>query len=122
MYETSERRPNIRRAWAASTLMLLASIGAPVNLPAQAVGLPVAALAPPRIPESISRPHPLENEIADVIVRLSPRLCSGTPVAGTDYIVTAAHCVMDANGEVITRTVVRDGVVYTPTAVLVDTA
>jgi len=58
------------------------------------------------------RPHVLDNAVADVIVRLRGGVCSGTPLTGTPYVVTAAHCVLDADGYVTGRTVVRDGISY----------
>jgi hypothetical protein len=47
-------------------------------------------------------------------------VCSGTPITGTAMVMTAAHCVLDRDGTVGSRTVVRDGVEYRATAVLVD--
>lgn len=47
-------------------------------------------------------------------------VCSGTPIADSRYVVTAAHCVLDDAGEVGPRTVVRDGVRYEAVGVLVD--
>ncbi len=69
-----------------------------------------------------STPHLLQGEVADVIVRIRGGICSGTPITGTRYVVTAAHCVLAANGEVTTRVVVRDDVTYPAVAVLVDPA
>ena len=66
-------------------------------------------------------PHLLEGDVADVIVPLFGGLCSGTPIAGTPYVVTAAHCVLTDSGDVRQRSVVRDGVVYRSTSVFVDT-
>jgi len=70
------------------------------------------------------RPHVLHTDLADVLVRVrGGALCSGTPISGTRYVLTAAHCVLNRNGEVTTpRIVVRDGVSYTALSVLVDTA
>ena len=69
-----------------------------------------------------STPHLLQGEVADVIVRIRGGICSGTPITGTRYVVTAAHCVLAANGEATTRVVVRDDVIYPAVAVLVDPA
>jgi hypothetical protein len=50
-------------------------------------------------------------------------VCSGTPITGTAFVVTAAHCVLDPDGAVAgSRTVVREGVEYDAIAVFVDTA
>src|SRR6187431_2568252 len=57
-------------------------------------------------------PHLLEGDIADLIVPFHGGLCSGTPITGTVYVVTAAHCVLTRSGEVRKRAVVRDGVLY----------
>ena len=63
----------------------------------------------------------VHGAIADVLVRVRGGVvCSGTPITGTRYVVTAAHCVLDSHGNAAARTVVRDGVSYTATAVLVD--
>jgi hypothetical protein len=46
--------------------------------------------------------------------------CTGVAIA-PDLVLTAAHCVLDDDGEVSgTRTVLRDGVKYTAVSVLVD--
>ena len=69
-----------------------------------------------------SQPHVLGGPVADVIVRLHGELCSGTPITGTVYVVTAAHCVLTDTGEVTQRTIGRDRVSYPAVGVLVDTA
>jgi len=74
---------------------------------------------PERLPDG---PRILEGDVADLIVPLHGGLCTGTPIAGTVYIVTAAHCVLTGSGEVRKRAVVRDGVLYAAVGVLVDTA
>ena len=79
-----------------------------------------AAVAPSPV-ASHSEPRLLVGAVADVIVRLSGSVCSGTPITGTVYVVTAAHCVLTEGGEVTQRTVVRDHVRYPAAAVLVDT-
>jgi hypothetical protein len=71
--------------------------------------------------DSASQPHVIDAGIGDVMVRIMGSLCTGTPVTGTVYVVTAAHCVLTPGGHVIERTVVRDGVSYRPIAALVDT-
>ena len=70
----------------------------------------------------LDRPHLLDDAFADVIVRLHGHVCTGTPITGTVYVVTAAHCVLTDSGEVTQRTIVRDHVRYPAVAVLVDTA
>lgn len=66
-------------------------------------------------------PRIIHGAIADVVVRVrGGAVCSGTPITGTAYVLTAAHCVLDRDGKAAARTVVRDGVTYTATAVLVD--
>jgi hypothetical protein len=69
-----------------------------------------------------SRPHVLVGEVSELIVRVrGGDVCSGTPITATPYVVTAAHCVLDADGTVASsRTVRRDGVTYRPVSVLVD--
>jgi hypothetical protein len=69
-----------------------------------------------------SRPHVLGGAAreATVQVRHGAR-CSGTPITDTRLVVTAAHCVLEADGSVAAyRTVVHDGVEYEPAAVVVD--
>ncbi|HEX4983032.1 MAG TPA: trypsin-like peptidase domain-containing protein [Ilumatobacteraceae bacterium] len=84
-------------------------------LPAGAATANNAAVTDP------SRPHVLIDEVAELIVRIrGGDVCSGTPITATPYVVTAAHCVLDADGTVASsRTVLRDGVTYTPLSVLV---
>ena len=66
-------------------------------------------------------PRLVHGAIADVLVRVrGGAVCSGTPITGTLYVVTAAHCVLDRHGDAARRTVARDGVSYTARAVLVD--
>jgi hypothetical protein len=126
---------------------VLASVAAPIDLDAHAAGPAIVLDAPSGRPASIagatanqsasrgerepeigrfaplgaSRPHVLEGAVADVIVRLRGGRCSGTPITGTVYVVTAAHCVLTASGEVTRRTVVRDNTTYPAVGVLVDT-
>lgn len=69
----------------------------------------------------LTRPHVLATEVADVIVRIrGGTICTGTPLTGTTFVVTAAHCVLDADGVVRTRTVLRAGVEYAAVSVLVN--
>jgi Trypsin-like peptidase domain len=68
-----------------------------------------------------ARPHVLDDAVADVLVRVrGSSVCSGTPIAGTRLVITAAHCVLDRAGDVTAVTVVRDGAAYVPRAILVD--
>jgi len=66
----------------------------------------------------------LDSYVADVMVRVrGGAVCTGTPIAGTNLVVTAAHCVLDADGAVAgSRTVLRGDVEYTPDSVLVNPA
>lgn len=104
MWRASERHPNARRACAAAALAVIASAAVPVNVSAEAAS-----------------PHLLDGDVADAIVRLRGGACSGTPITGTVYVVTAAHCVLTESGDVTRRTIVRDNITYTAVAVLVDT-
>ncbi len=66
-------------------------------------------------------PHVLDDAVAEVLVRVrGSSVCSGTPIAGTRLVITAAHCVLDRAGDVTAVTVVRDGAEYLPRAILVD--
>jgi hypothetical protein len=81
---------------------------------------------PPRVDGALdellaSLPHRIDDAVSDAIVRLVGPVCTGTPITGTPYVVTAAHCVLTDSGEVIQRTVVRDGIRYPAVAVLVNT-
>lgn len=76
----------------------------------------------PRAFDPLARPHLLGgDDVAHLLVRLAGGVCSGTPIAGTVYVVTAAHCVLTNSGDVRQRTVVRDHRRYPAVAVLVDT-
>jgi trypsin len=69
----------------------------------------------------LTQPHVLDGDVAEVLVRVrGSSVCSGTPITGTRFVITAAHCVLDRAGDVTTVTVVRDGVEYVPRAVLLN--
>jgi hypothetical protein len=70
----------------------------------------------------LARPHLIDDAFADVVVRLHGHVCTGTPITGTVYVVTAAHCVLSDSGEVERRTIVRNHVRYPAVAVLINTA
>jgi hypothetical protein len=93
-----------------------------VGLPSSAVSAGTAATARATTTErSAPTPDRLSGGVADVLVRISGgAVCSGTPITGTPFVVTAAHCVLDRDGNVGSRTVIRDGVEYDAAAVLVD--
>ncbi len=73
------------------------------------------------VDSALTQPHVLDDAFADVLVRLVGSVCSGTPITGTVFVVTAAHCVLTESGEVTQRTVVRDHHRYPAVNVLVDT-
>ena len=85
------------------------------------VGLAPAVAA---LDTDLARPHVLPGSIADVIVRVrGGAVCSGTPITGTRWVVTAAHCVLNHDGSVVhSRKLLRDGVMYSPVSVIVDPA
>jgi hypothetical protein len=69
----------------------------------------------------LTQPHVLDGDVAEVLVRVrGSSVCSGTPITGTRFVITAAHCVLDSAGDVTAVTVVRDGVEHTPQAVLLN--
>jgi hypothetical protein len=84
----------------------------------------VVARSPIEVDGQLTRPHVLDADLADVIVRVrGGAVCSGTPITRTNLVVTAAHCVLDADGAVArSRTVLRDGAEYQPLSVLVNPA
>jgi hypothetical protein len=96
-----------------ATLATIASAGAPAAAGPSNMSAPGAS--------DPQHPHLLTDEIGDLVVRLAGKVCSGTPIRGTVYVVTAAHCVLTESGEVTQRTVVRDHVRYPAVDVLVDT-
>jgi hypothetical protein len=73
------------------------------------------------VTSELDRPHLIDDRTGDVVVRIQGHVCSGTPITGTVYVVTAAHCVLNERGDVVQRTVVRDHVWYPAVDVLVDT-
>jgi Trypsin len=72
---------------------------------------------------SAPTPQRISGVVADVLVQIrGGSVCSGMPITGTRFVITAAHCVLDRDGNVGNRTVVRDGVEYRSVSVLVDTS
>jgi hypothetical protein len=76
---------------------------------------------PTLVASAPEQPHLLHDPVGGLVVRLVGNVCSGTPITGTVYVVTAAHCVLTEDGSVTQRTVVRDHIRYPAVAVLVDT-
>jgi hypothetical protein len=106
-----------RRAVARIVLVIVIA-GLAVPAPATAAG---AVLVDRDIGEPGRRPHVLAGDIARVLVRIGGGpACSGTPITGTTYVVTAAHCVLDPGGAPGARSVHRAGHVYPALSVLVD--
>jgi hypothetical protein len=69
----------------------------------------------------ISEVHLLDSGVTDVLVHVrGSSVCSGTPIAATLFVVTAAHCVLDRAGEVVSPIVERGDVQYRALQVLVD--
>lgn len=91
------------------------------NAPETDVADRALRVLPPIADDLLARPHPIHDDVADLIVRLAGNVCTGTPITGTNFVVTAAHCVLTKTGEVTQRTVVRDHRWYPAVAVLVDT-
>jgi Trypsin-like peptidase domain len=145
MYRAFARGSNIRHACAAVAL-LGACLPAPANLDAEAASRLSGPEAPSVRPSPVtgpstnglaydaavepdparvagfaaSRPHVIDGAVADAIVLLRGGVCSGTPISGTVYVVTAAHCVLTESGDVTRRTIMRGGNAYTAVEVLVD--
>ncbi len=101
-------------------------VGAAV-IPPNAPGAVVAATPAGRrtgvegVPAS-SGPRLIDGDVAAALVLVrGGAVCSGTPITGTRYVATAAHCVLDLDGRPARRTVVRDGVPHDVAAVWVDT-
>jgi hypothetical protein len=106
----SHQRFILRRALLAGTLLVagVAAGATPAHAGANAHGGPPV-------------PHPIHDALADVLVRVrGSEVCSGTPITGTRYVVTAAHCVLDGDRTTFSVTVIRDGVESPAAAVLVD--
>jgi hypothetical protein len=147
MYRASEWHSTARTACVAAALAVTALLAISVSLDSAAASSPMG-LAPtstraaslagsaaggsvpgvgnpkPVASRSASiqadRPHVLDGAIADAIVRFRGGHCTGTPISGTVYVVTAAHCVLTETGEVTRRTIIRGSSTYTAVAVLVD--
>jgi Trypsin-like peptidase domain len=69
----------------------------------------------------LTGPHVLDGDVAEMLVRVDgDSVCSGTPIDGGRLVITAAHCILDSAGNVTAVTVTRDGVQYSPRAVLVN--
>jgi hypothetical protein len=110
-------------------------IGSPIGRGHMAAGLaalliaigsgsaPIPDIAASGDRPDLARPHLMTDEIGDVIVRIrGGAVCTGTPITGTRYVVTAAHCVLDRDGHVSdARSVLRSGVEYTAVSVLINT-
>jgi hypothetical protein len=92
--------------------------------PAQVLSVVATTFAPASsapLEAASSAPRRIAGDVADVLVRIrGGSVCSGTPVTGTRFVLTAAHCVLARDGTVASRTVIRDGVEYRAAAVLVD--
>src|SRR3954452_5414232 len=128
---------NGHKKYVAAAVAFLGSVtvgvnGAPVAArPAQAPATSLAAQATTAAVGTVdrdlfediraSRPHRIDDDVAHLIVRLIGNTCTGTPITGTVYVVTAAHCVLTKSGEVTQPTIVRDRVRYPAVAVLVNT-
>lgn len=124
MHETtrSQNRSVARRAVLAGSLLLVGAMvgGSTTNARSTTPSEGVTVHDSQRH-ESAAGPRLVDGAIADVLVRVrGGAVCSGTPITGTVYVVTAAHCVLDRRGHAAARTVVRDGETYTASAVYVD--
>jgi hypothetical protein len=111
------------RLGSAVTILLVGTLAPLQPAESQFAGVFAAAHhdSEPAPSERLARPHLLDGDVADVLVRLVGSVCSGTPITGTVYIVTAAHCVLTESGEITQRTVVRDHHRYPAVDVLLDT-
>jgi hypothetical protein len=81
--------------------------------------LPVVATTPTR-PEPL--PIPESDPLAAVVVEvLTDHPCSGTALADLPIVVTAAHCVLDDNGDIVQNAAIFRGYQrYSANAVVVD--
>jgi hypothetical protein len=128
---------NGHNKYIAATAAFLSAVTVGVNSPpvaarpAQAPAISVAARSTTSASATVdrdsfediraSRPHRIDDDVSRLVVRLVGNTCTGTPITGTVYVVTAAHCVLTESGEVTQRTIVRDHVRYPAVAVLVNT-
>ena len=98
------------------------AVGAPPAGEFQAAEPLATSRTEPEPAGRLSRPHVLATGVADAIVRIrGGTRCTGTPITGTTFVVTAAHCVLIGDHAAGSRTVLRDGVEYTAVSVLVNT-
>ena len=130
-HERTQAVPTIRKSWitavtssarrySVSTLAAIL-IGVVVTAVPQVYATNVGTVH--HFDGDVTRPHVLTTELADLLVHVGGgATCTGTPITGTTFIVTAAHCILDNNGQVGSRTVQRDGVEYIPVSVLVNPA
>ena len=71
--------------------------------------------------DELTRPHVLTIDVADVIVPVhGGKACTGTPITGTTFVVTAAHCVLVGDHAAASRTVLRNDIEYNAVSVLVN--
>jgi hypothetical protein len=93
--------------------------------------VPLGTIASPSAADAVERAtgkigagtqvHLLDGGVADVVVRVrGSSVCSGTPIARTRYVITAAHCVLGREGEVVSPIVERGDGQYRALEVLVD--
>jgi hypothetical protein len=84
-------------------------------------GLVVATSADAVAGRAETEPALVEAVLADVTVRVEGGdTCSGTLISGTSYVVTAAHCVLDAHGKPAQRRVIGRGLERAAIEVIVD--
>lgn len=103
-----------------SALRILATTATLLTATAAVIDTPPATAA--EFDRHLSRPHVLDNNVGDTVVRVwGSTACSGTPLTGTKFVVTAAHCVLDKHGDIAHPIKVqRDGEVYLPVAIVVN--
>ena len=126
MLTTTARAPRQRGRAVSAVVVAVLSVAGPLT-----AGEADAA-AHVGLDSQLSRPHLLSTRVADVLVSIrGGTVCTGTPVSGprvgrqttrgTNLVVTAAHCVLDLDGQVAgSRTVLREDVAYTAEAVLIN--